>query len=179
MRQWPPGELWVFGYGSLMWQPDFPHEEAAIARLHGYHRALCLWSWKYRGTREAPGLVLGLDRGGSCRGVAFRVAAQQRDAVLDALHEREMSSDSYRPRAVPVRLADGRRVEALAFIVRRDTPQYAGQLELARMVAIIGTAHGARGPNSEYVLNTVRHLDEMGFPCPRLRKLAARLRVSG
>lgn len=175
-EQVPQGRFWVFGYGSLMWHPDFPHTAALVARLHGYHRALCLWSWSYRGSREKPGLVLGLDRGGSCRGIAFEVAATDRVRVLDYLHDREMINSSYQPRMLAARLADDRLVPALAFVVRRDTPQYAGKLAPGRMAEVVGGAHGERGPNCDYVLNTVRHLDEMGFPCERLRVVARRLK---
>ena len=92
------GDIWVFGYGSLMWRPDFPHVETRPARLRGYHRALCVLSTRYRGTKARPGLVLGLDRGGSCVGRAFRVAARDADRVLAILHEREMLNRVYNPR---------------------------------------------------------------------------------
>ena len=168
----PAGGFWVFGYGSLMWQPEFPHEESQPARVHGYHRALCLWSWRYRGSREAPGLVLGLDRGGSCPGIAFRVAAAHRERALRLLDDREMINRSYRPLMLPARLADGRRVRLLTFVISRDTPQYAGKLELAHIVEVVRHARGERGPNRDYVLNTVEHLQQMGFPCARLRAVA-------
>jgi len=171
----PPGGFWVFGYGSLMWQPGFPHEESQPARVHGYHRALCLWSWRYRGSRETPGLVLGLDRGGSCPGMAFRVPRRHREQALRLLDDREMGNRSYRPLMLPARLADGRRVRLLTFVISRDNPQYAGKLEFARIVEVVHHAYGERGPNRDYVLNTVDHLAAMGFPCARLRAVARAL----
>lgn len=172
----PPGAFRVFGYGSLMWNPDFPHRRVLPARVHGYHRALCLWSWNYRGTRERPGLVLGLDHGGSCVGLVFEVPAAEREAALRCLDAREMINRAYRPVMARARLADGRCVPVLSFVVRRDLAQYAGKLAPEEAVRIIHGARGARGPNRDYVLNTVRHLEEMGCPCPRLRVVAQRLR---
>src|SRR5262249_22157026 len=119
-------ELWVFGYGSLMWNPGFEHEEAVPAVVHRYHRRLCDWSFAYRGTRERPGLLLGLDRGGSCAGMAIRVAPHQRRPALAYLFERELDNGIadngvYQPKRLPVRMGD-RRVEALVFVVDRTHP---------------------------------------------------------
>ncbi|NIR30948.1 MAG: gamma-glutamylcyclotransferase [Gammaproteobacteria bacterium] len=170
----PAGSFWVFGYGSLMWNPGFTAVEVHRARLHGYHRWLCVWSWTYRGTRANPGLVLGLDRGGSCLGRAFRVRAGDRAGVVDYLYARELISDVYRPVLRCVRLEDGRRVRALTFVVDRCHAQYAGKLSPERAAAVVRGARGVRGPNHEYVINTAMHLRELGAPCvilDRVREL--------
>lgn len=178
-RPWPEispeiagGELWVFGYGSLMWHPGFPHQESCVSRLHGYNRDLCVWSWVYRGTLNAPGLVLGLDRGGSCIGVAYRVPDRHKRAAVAYLYRRELTTGIYRPLRKLVTLGDGRSVRALTFVVDRRQDQYAGRLPFDRVVGIVRSARGQRGRNAEYVLNTVRHLDELGIPCRRLERLA-------
>src|SRR3712207_8276797 len=119
-------DLWVFGYGSLMWRPGFPHLERVHAHLYGYHRSLCVFSHVHRGTPEHPGLVLGLDRGGRCHGVAFRVDAAEAAETVRYLREREQVTAVYRERSLPVRLDDGRAVAALAYVVDRSHPQYAG-----------------------------------------------------
>ncbi len=117
------GAHWVFGYGSLMWRPGFEYLEARPATVHGYHRAFCVYSWTYRGSRESPGLVLGLDRGGSCVGRAYAVPAARMDEVRRYLHDREMEYDVYRQVACQARLADGRRVAALTHVVDRSGSQ--------------------------------------------------------
>jgi cation transport protein ChaC len=185
-RPWPcpqPGiadaPLWVFGYGSLIWHPGFPFEEARIARVHGHHRALCIWSWEYRGTTEVPGLVLGLDRGGSCTGVAFRVGEAEREATVAYLLRRELTTPIYRPVRKPALLDDGRRVRVLTFVVERGSEQYAGRPGDARTVQVVASARGRRGPNAEYVQSTVQHLDELGIPCRRLRRIARALPAAG
>ncbi len=165
----PAGELWVFAYGSLIWDPGFPHDQASHARLHGYHRSLCVWSWRYRGTRERPGLVLGLDRGGCCTGIAYRVPDAAQQAALEYLAERELVGGVYHPRYKPVRLARGPMVMALAFVVDRTHPQYAGRPSAGGAAGTVRGARGARGPNIDYVVNTVTHLEQMGMPCRRLR----------
>lgn len=163
MIEYPHGaELWVFAYGSLMWDPGFDYEEAAPARLHGYHRAFCIHSLIYRGTRAKPGLVFGLDHGGSCRGLACRVRAGRARHVLDYLAEREIAYDVYLPRLCPVRLKD-RRVRAVTLIANRANHQYAGKLAPERVAEVIVTSRGKRGHNLVYLENTVRHLDELGI----------------
>ncbi|MCP5366470.1 MAG: gamma-glutamylcyclotransferase [Hyphomicrobiales bacterium] len=157
------GDIWVFGYGSLMWHPGFDHVEARPALLRGYHRALCIYSTQYRGRPGAPGLVLGLDRGGSCMGRAFRIAAMDRAAALAYLDAREMTQDTYMPRDLPVVLDDGRRVAAHCYVVRRDRPQYTGKLTLEQTVALVRQGEGWRGTAREYLANTVAHLDAMGI----------------
>jgi cation transport protein ChaC len=170
-------ELWVFGYGSLMWRPGFPFETQAPGLLRGAHRALCVYSIHYRGTEEAPGLVLGLDRGGACRGVAFRVAPGAEDDTIAYLREREQITEVYVETSRPVRLLDGsgRTVNALTYLADPNHVQYAGRLSLDEQLHIVRSRKGAAGANAEYVLNTVRHLEEEGVHDAVLAGLAARL----
>ncbi|MDO8605998.1 MAG: gamma-glutamylcyclotransferase [Phaeospirillum sp.] len=164
-------DFWVFAYGSLIWQPDFAHLEVRPARLGGYHRAMCILSTIYRGTPERPGLVLGLDRGGSCRGRAFRVAAAEAEAVRAMLHEREMVTRVYLPRMVAVRLDDGGRVPALAFIADRSHAQYFPAGDPARAAALIRQGVGKAGASRDYLSRTVASLAEMGVTDRGLRRL--------
>jgi cation transport protein ChaC len=170
-------ELWVFGYGSLMWRPGFAFAERAEAALIGAHRSLCIYSFHHRGTQQNPGLVLGLDEGGACRGVAFRVAPEHRDATTQYLRAREQVTDVYVEAMKPVSLLDGsgRELEALCFMVDRGHPQYAGRLSLERQAQLVRQAVGLAGANIDYVLNTVRHLEEVGIHDVELMALAARL----
>jgi glutathione-specific gamma-glutamylcyclotransferase len=168
-------DLWVFGYGSLMWRPGFPYVESRIARLIGAHRALCVYSWVHRGTREGPGLVLGLDRGGNCRGIAFRIAPEDWDGVVAYLRAREQVTSVYLERMRPIRFADGGRAEALAYLVDRAHEQYAGKLDEEMQFRLVAEARGESGPNRDYVINTAAHLAEIGMPDARLQRLAARL----
>ena len=165
------GPLWVFGYGSLIWNPGFPSVERKPAVVHGYHRRLCVWSWEYRGTVDYPGLVLGLDRGGSCQGIAFRVDESQKRNTVAYLLRREVPVSVYRPRRCRVTLQDGRKVLALTFVVMRHGHQYAGHLPLAQVRDVVASARGVRGGNDEYVLNTHRHLQQLGIPCKRLEQV--------
>ena len=169
-------DFWVFGYGSLRWRPGFPHSARRPARLVGAHRALCLFSHIHRGSPERPGLVLGLDHGGSCRGVAFRVAARDTTDLLAYLREREQATLVYRETHRPVRL-DGCRslTPALCYVVDRTHPQYVGVLSLDEQVRLVRQGRGRSGVNVEYVLNTVRHLRELGIRDHRLEALAALL----
>ena len=157
------GDFWVFGYGSLMWRPGFAHVEVERARLHGFRRSLCVRSWVHRGTKERPGLVLGLDRGGSCIGLAFRVPLDLRDEVLAYLRERELVTHVYLERTLPVKLASGASVMAVCYVVDRGHVQYAGDIDAADAAAIVQSAAGQSGPNSEYVLNTLEHLNALGI----------------
>jgi cation transport protein ChaC len=168
-------ELWVFGYGSLIWQPGFPYLERRPARLIGAHRALCVYSWVHRGTPECPGLVLGLDRGGACRGIAFRVAAEERDGVVAYLREREQVTSVYLERLREIRFDDGSRAAALAYLVDRSHGQYAGKLDEDTQFRIVAGAHGRSGANRDYVINTARHLAELAMPDPLLDRLTDRL----
>ena len=176
----PPTEtddLWVFAYGSLMWRPGFPYTERVSARLYGAHRALCVLSHVHRGTPERPGLVLGLDRGGTCRGIAYRVLAPDREATIAYLREREQVTAVYRETFRPVQLEDdsGRRVRALCYIVDRSHPQYAGELDLNSQLHYVRQGHGRSGANRDYVLATVKELESLGFHDRELHLLAARL----
>jgi glutathione-specific gamma-glutamylcyclotransferase len=157
------GDFWVFGYGSLMWNPGFTHEEAVKARLFGYHRALCIHSRLYRGTPERTGLVMGLDKGGSCVGMAFRVAVRDEAAVIGYLHEREMMNYVYRDMRLSIRTADGRRAKALAFVADQKHEQFAGHLSAEAAAEIVRGARGTAGPNEDYVFNTLAHLREIGI----------------
>ena len=172
----PNGDLWVFGYGSLMWKPGFEALDRRSARLFGYHRDLCIWSWVHRGTRERPGLVLGLDRGGSCVGVAYRVAAAAKSSVMRYLYDRELVTNVYLPAVVAVRLDGGRHVRALAFVVDRDHEQYAGRLSADEAAATVRGAQGRGGHNVDYVLNTHHSLVRLGLSCPRLGAVCDRIR---
>jgi glutathione-specific gamma-glutamylcyclotransferase len=159
----PPGEeFWVFAYGSLMWRPGFACLEARPALLRGYHRAFCIYSVLYRGTPERPGLVLGLDRGGACRGRALRVAAEHAEAVAIYLHEREMVTGVYEPRWLPVDV-EGRRIRAVTYVADRNHEQYTGKLDPDRIVEMILKGEGKAGSNRAYLENTVGHLDELGI----------------
>jgi glutathione-specific gamma-glutamylcyclotransferase len=157
------GDLWVFGYGSLMWRPGFTHGAPQMARLIGYRRALCVRSFVHRGTQDKPGLVLGLDRGGSCRGMAFPVQANDRDVVIAYLRERELVTNVYLERIVKLQLADGRNVPALTYVVDRNHIQYAGRLEPDEAATIVAGASGMSGKNPDYVLNTLTQLRIMNI----------------
>ena len=172
----PPHDFWIFAYGSLMWDPGFPHLDVRPARLIGYHRAFCLYSEGYRGTPERPGLVLGLDRGGSCIGRAFKVAAKDGPQVARYLDQREMSGGSYDPRWVELRFEDGRRARAYAYVIDRAGGRYAGRLDADRIAEIVAHAAGRRGSNLDYLVNTVRHLDELGIAESALHEVLERVR---
>lgn len=173
------GDLWVFGCGSLMWRPDFAFVERASARLDGYHRCFCITSTHHRGSAARPGLVLGLDRGGSCLGIAYRVAADQAQSVRTYLRRRELISGVYREVFPHVVLPSDemhqapRHVEALAFIVERAHPSYAGALPLQQQARIIRGARGISGDNLDYLVNTVSHLRQVGVRERELERLVA------
>jgi cation transport protein ChaC len=169
------GDLWVFAYGSLMWRPGFAHRERLAARLIGLHRALCVFSFVHRGTPERPGLVLGLDRGGMCRGVAYRVAAAARGETIGYLRAREQVTSVYLETVRPIELEDRRRVRALCYIVDRGHAQYAGRLPLSESLHYVRQGHGQSGPNRDYVLETVRALETLGYRETELHWLAERL----
>jgi glutathione-specific gamma-glutamylcyclotransferase len=171
------GDLWVFGYGSLMWQPGFSFIEQLPARLIGEHRALCVYSFDHRGTPEKPGLVLGLDRGGACRGIAFRIAAALRNSTIEYLRGREQTTHVYREVMRSVWLDDEarQRISALTYVVDRSHVQYAGRLPLAEQLRIVQQGHGRSGNNRDYVLSTVRAIEAQGFRDPQLHRLASML----
>ena len=170
------GGHWVFGYGSLMWRPGFSYKECREAVLYGYHRAFCVYSHVHRGTPEVPGLVLGLDRGGACRGIAYRVAVESWPDVQAYLREREQTTLVYLEARKRLRLRGGgdhgRNIAAITYLVDREHIQYAGRLAEDDQVRLILQGHGRSGDNLSYLVNTVRHLDEAGFrdgPLHRLR----------
>ena len=162
------GDFWVFGYGSLMWKPGFDFLEKRPATLPGLHRSLCIFSWVHRGTRENPGLVFGLDRGGSCRGIAYKVASANRQAVIDYLRARELVTNVYLEQWRTIELAEGEAVGSLVYVVDRDHEQYAGKLPLWQQLEIVRKSIGKSGANDEYVLNTIQHLQESGITDPDL-----------
>lgn len=188
------GDFWVFGYGSLIWRPGFAHVETRRARLHGYRRSLCVYSFVHRGTRERPGLVLGLDRGGSCIGLAFRVPGDLRNEVITYLRERELVTNVYLERMLSIRLdkggtreADkgggenggetggGETVEAVAYVVDRSHEQYAGALDAADAASVVRGAVGQSGKNEDYVSSTLEHLEALGIRDHWLEEVARRL----
>jgi cation transport protein ChaC len=174
------GDLWVFGYGSLMWSPCFPYRDKRLARVHGYHRALCILSTRYRGTHRKPGLVMGLCRGGSCWGMAFRVERRDVGRCLARLWHREMPRRVYEPRLVPVQLRSGRRVRALAFVADPSHPAYVRELDLHGRARLVAQGIGQRGPCVDYIRNTLAHMHELGVRDPHLEHvLAAALTLQG
>ena len=169
--------IWVFGYGSLMWNPGFPHVRAVPARMHGVRRALCIRSTHYRGTPESPGLVFGLDRGGSCHGVAFEVAESDREAVVAYLRAREQISMVYHEVVRPARLIGGETVGALVYVANQGHPQYAGGLGSEEMLDIVMASAGEMGPNADYVTATLKRLEDMGIRDRGLERLVEALRA--
>lgn len=170
--------IWVFGYGSLMWEPGFVWEERVLARLPGWHRSFCMRSIHHRGTVEKPGLVLALDAAteAACQGVAFAVSALRADETLAALRERELISSAYLEKLLRVDLVDGRQVEAVTYVIDPDHVQYCGGLALEEQARIIAGATGGRGPNRDYLWNTAAHLNDLGIADPDLDWLAGRVR---
>jgi cation transport protein ChaC len=168
--------IWVFAYGSLMWNPGFAHDAAEPALLRGWHRSFCIYSHRYRGTPERPGLVLGLDRGGACRGVALRIPAAATEAAMSYLWEREMVGGVYDFRPVRVRGASGA-VDAHAFTVRRCHAGYAGRLSTEETARLILQGIGGRGHCREYLANTVRQLECLGLIDGPLHKLEERVKA--
>ena len=172
----PRQPLWVFGYGSLIWSPTFHFAERTIACARGYHRGFYLWSKVNRGTPELPGLVLGLDRGGSCGGIAFRVQEAVLEEELRLLWRREMLLGTYVPRWVSVEI-ERRPARAIAFVVNRAMPNYSGRLSDERIVSVALQAHGHYGSCADYLLNTAASLEQHGIPDRRLSRLARLVRA--
>jgi cation transport protein ChaC len=174
-------DLWVFAYGSLMWRPGFSYLERVPARLIGLHRALCVFSFVHRGTPERPGLVLGLDRGGMCRGIAYRVAATSRADTLHYLRAREQVTTVYLETTRQIQLEDHarRRIRAVCYLVDRSHVQYAGRLTLGESLHHVRQGHGKSGANRDYVLETVRALEALGYRESDLHLLAERLKSQG
>lgn len=172
-------DFWVFGYGSLMWRPGFDFVDRRPALVRGYHRSLCIYSHVHRGTPERPGLVLGLDRGGACQGSAFQVAGDRRDEVLAYLRAREQATSVYLEVWLPVRLDDGRNVQAVAYVVDATHPQYAGRLEPPDLLRYVRQGHGVSGANVDYVQATHEHLMAAGVHDPVLSWLSEALSAPG
>ncbi|MEE8173024.1 MAG: gamma-glutamylcyclotransferase [Alphaproteobacteria bacterium] len=174
MRLTREDEIWVFAYGSLMWRPDFEFVESEPALLRGYHRAFCIYSHIYRGSPENPGLVLGLDSGGSCVGRAFRLGAEAAHEILAAIHAREMIYRVYVARQLPISLMrrTGRpRVAAHTYIADRAGAQYAGKLKREHIIELIRGGRGTAGEARDYLANTVHHLHQLGLPDSHLVNL--------
>ncbi|MEM6463422.1 MAG: gamma-glutamylcyclotransferase [Pseudomonadota bacterium] len=168
-------DFWVFGYGSLMWRPGFDYLDAQKGRLYGYRRALCIYSYVHRGTRERPGLVLGLDRGGSCTGMVFKVSGRDHDRVMDELRARELVTDVYLERRFPVHLAGGGRIEAVCYIADQQHEQFAGHLGVEEAARRVSVSQGRSGHNVDYVASTVDHLKAMNIRDHWLEDVAARM----
>ncbi|MCX7899405.1 MAG: gamma-glutamylcyclotransferase [Methylocystis sp.] len=168
-------DFWVFGYGSLIWRPGFDFIDSALAFIHGYHRSLCIFSHVHRGTPERPGLVLGLDRGGCCQGVAFKVAARDRTKTLDYLRERELVTSVYLEKTARIRFTDGGSAAALVFVANRTHTQYAGRLPLDETVRLVAEGVGHYGDNPAYVRNTYEHLSRLGIHDAALAEIVRRL----
>jgi glutathione-specific gamma-glutamylcyclotransferase len=167
-------QVWVFAYGSLIWDPGFAPAERLRATIHGFHRSFCMQSVSYRGTEAAPGLVLALDAqpGAVCRGMALRVAGDETAPVLAALRARELNTSAYREMTLPILLDDGRQVPAITYVIDPAHSQYCRH-DPVTQAAIIARAVGARGPNRDYLFNTAAHLTELGIPDPELAALVA------
>jgi len=170
--------FWVFGYGSLLWNPGFTPVRQVKARLHDYHRSFCMLSIHHRGSEEDPGLVLALDAqaGGQCTGVAFQVADDEADKVHAELRERELISSAYYEDTVELVSDEGEKIPALAYIINRDHVQYC-QFDLEKQAQMIARAIGGRGPNTEYLFNTAAHLTELGIKDAEMAWLVRRVRA--
>jgi len=174
MRHWNRQDIWVFGYGSLIWRPDFEFSERRSALIRGYHRSLCLWSRINRGTPEQPGLVFGLDHGGSCKGVVFRIAAKQVPHTMEQLWRREMPSGAYKPKWLNCSTPNGN-VKALVFTMNRNTDAYVRELSKEKLVSVIYNAHGINGPCLEYVMETAQALEKHNIIDQKLKTIVSHL----
>lgn len=170
-------DFWVFGYASLMWKPGFEFVEKRRARLNGYHRSLCILSYEHRGTRERPGLVMGLDRGGSCVGIAYRVSGEMHDPVMDYLRARELVTNVYLERHGVITLDSGETSPALIYVADRTHGQYAGRLEVDEAADRVHGAVGGMGPNEDYVMNTAEHIRLLGIRDHWLEHVVAEIRA--
>ncbi|MEH6628893.1 MAG: gamma-glutamylcyclotransferase [Motiliproteus sp.] len=177
----PDGDLWVFAYGSLMWNPAFEYLRHSPARLHGYHRSLCVLSHVHRGTPQQPGMVLGLDRGGCCRGRGFLIAARDKEEITEYLYAREMATLVYKAELHPITLTNqptdrqSRQQQALCFVVNRQHHQYAGKLDPRACAKYIQQAQGLSGTSQDYLASTLRHLQQLHIKDSQLLKVAAAL----
>jgi cation transport protein ChaC len=171
-------DIWVFGYGSLLWNPGFEYRDVTPARVQGYHRALCVYSHVYRGSRERPGLVCGLLPGGSCRGLAFRVAGENWENVRNYLHAREMIYNVYVPKWVNARLGPNL-VEidtVYTFVANARHDQYAGRLSVEETARLIRNGYGTSGSGLDYLTNTVTRLADLGIRDKALERVLAKAR---
>lgn len=164
-------DIWVFGYGSLIWNPIVQYEETKMALIYGYHRRFCMWTTIGRGSPDCPGLVLGLDKGGATKGMIFRIKAEKAAEELDILWRREMMADSYKPVWVRAFTDDGP-VKALTFAMRRDRPIFAPPMPLAQTADIIAKAVGFVGPCHDYLENTNQALISVGIYDRQMMRLA-------
>ena len=172
-------DLWVFAYGSLIWNPGFAYKSREPATLIGYHRRYCVQSMIYRGTPERPGLVLGLERGGVCEGVAYRVAAELESETMQYLRERELITSVYLETLVQIETREGERREAVTYVADPDHEQYVGALDFDGVIGTIAGASGISGPNVEYALNTWANLAALGLADPLVEQVAEALRRQG
>ncbi len=164
------GDLWIFGYGSLMWDPGFHHADSHPAVVHGYHRRFCVYSYTYRGTRARPGLVLGLDRGGTCKGIVYRVPRRSAEETLAYLWKRELDDGVYRLRKLRAKLTR-RKIGAYSCVVDRSHPGYAAELSIEETARLICQGVGQRGLCADYLENTVRHIEALGLTDGHLHRL--------
>lgn len=173
----PNEAFWLFAYGSLMWEPNFPFTEQRRAVLHGYHRALCVYSWVYRGTEESPGLVFGLEHGGKVEGIAFHIAAEHAADAFAQIYEREMVTAVYKPVWAPCDIIDGeaKTASALAFVADHSNEQYAGERSEDEVIELVRQGHGKAGPCTEYVMNTAQRLRDFGLADQSLERIASKL----
>jgi cation transport protein ChaC len=181
LAELPKGDLWVFGYGSLMWSPGFSYIQKARGRIHGYHRALCILSTRYRGTKRKPGLVMGLCRGGSCWGMAYRIDAPRLRHALARLWYREMPRRVYEPRLIPVKVKN-KTVRALAFVADPAHPAYVRELDLHGRARLVAQGIGIRGLCIDYIRHTLDHMHDVGVRDPHLERIlqaALALRQNG
>jgi cation transport protein ChaC len=158
----PTEDIWLFGYGSLMWKPEMEFVERRIARLPGWHRRFCLWQWHWRGSKSRPALMMALDRGGACVGIVFRIAAPDASLKLAKVWEREMIGKAYRPQWVRVQ-SEGTALKAITFVADQKSYRYAGRLDDSLIAKHIATACGPGGTNAEYLLETLLHCQEIGI----------------
>lgn len=170
------GDVWVFGYGSLIWNPAFHFVERRTARINGYHRRFCLWTQLGRGSPDNPGLMLGLERGGACRGVMYRIDKEAVETELDVLWRREMFTGAYCPTWVTAR-SGGETISAVTFVINRDNARYTGRLSEETIIRHVATATGPLGPCRDYLFETVEHLAELGIRDRRLEAMAGKVRA--
>ena len=178
-RPGPPGDVWVFAYGSLIWNPGFPYTSREPATLTGFHRRYCVRSTIYRGTPQAPGLVLGLEQGGACEGVAYRVAPELEADTMQYLRERELITSVYKETVVRVATRDGTRRDAVTYVADTEHAQYVGPQDFETIVETIANASGIAGPNYEYAINTWANLANLGIDDPLVARVAEALRRRG